>query len=304
MRVLREVREAACDAKVPLVTVLRRGAVLAYALAHEPFTEWVERELGGYPSGGALPTYRLHPASSFVRFTDPSRDRSRVEPVSWDGQPDAVRRYMDQRAGLREAAGAVELALADRRELTEAWPADLAINHATLGHDIGRGPVRAWKLIPRPAVAGSMEAIRNRLLLFTLELSADGDRDDAGRPDAILVADAFDAVVVHGTRRAGHGRPVPTGDAHRLHGALLAAGLDGSRASEIVHAARAERPSPPSGRPGEQVSRLVVAAVGERAKVYRAQVHSRVTAAIRQYWGASDPTTPTPSPKSTVVTSS
>lgn len=290
MRALREVREAVCDPKLPLATVVRRALILAYELAHEPFTEWLERELSGYPPGHPLPSFRLHAAPSLVRFADSSRDRSRVEPVARDGQTDAVRRFIDQRAGLREGVAAIEQALAERRELTEGWPSDLAINHATLGHDYRRGPVRAWKAIPRSAVAFTAEAVRNRLLLFVLEISGEADASgEAGglaRPPAPILADAFDAAILHGTRRGGHGRPVPQGDRWRLADALVAAGLDESRVAEVVQAAAGERPDPPSGPPSAEVSRAVAAAVGERTSSYREQIQGRVTTAIRQYWGA------------------
>jgi hypothetical protein len=221
-----------------------------------------------------------------VRFTDPDHAKARVEPVAWHGQTDAVRRFINQRAGLREGVAELKQAIEERRELVEAWPSHLAINHATLGQDRGRGPVRAWKAIPRNAIAATTESIRNRLLLFTLELSAGGEGEAAGAPDARLVADAFDAAVVNGTRRGNHGRPVLPGDAHRLMAALLAAGLDQARVADLVQVVAAERPDPPTGRPSAEVARVVVAAVGERTRALREQTNGRVATAIRQYWGA------------------
>jgi hypothetical protein len=55
---LREIQEAATEAKVPLPTVLRKCKILASRLRHEPLKEWTEWELNGYPSEETLPDYR------------------------------------------------------------------------------------------------------------------------------------------------------------------------------------------------------------------------------------------------------
>jgi hypothetical protein len=59
MSLLREIQEAAIDAKLPLATLLRKCKVLGARLGNGDFKEWVENELNGYTSTDDLPEYRV-----------------------------------------------------------------------------------------------------------------------------------------------------------------------------------------------------------------------------------------------------
>jgi hypothetical protein len=59
MSLLREIQEAAIDAKLPLATLLRKCKVLGARLGNGEFKEWVENELNGYTSTDDLPEYRV-----------------------------------------------------------------------------------------------------------------------------------------------------------------------------------------------------------------------------------------------------
>ncbi|MGH3118980.1 MAG: helix-turn-helix domain-containing protein [Gaiellales bacterium] len=55
---MREIQDAAVDARTPLPVVLRKCMVRAARLGHKPFKEWVDEELNGYPREAKVPAYR------------------------------------------------------------------------------------------------------------------------------------------------------------------------------------------------------------------------------------------------------
>jgi hypothetical protein len=59
MGLLQDIRDGAVDSQSDLNNLLRRCQILSHTLKHQPFREWVEHELNGYPKGAELPPYRI-----------------------------------------------------------------------------------------------------------------------------------------------------------------------------------------------------------------------------------------------------
>ncbi len=55
---LKEIRDAAVDANVPIANVLRKCAVLGAKLKNNELRDWALQELNGYKDGNDLPEYR------------------------------------------------------------------------------------------------------------------------------------------------------------------------------------------------------------------------------------------------------
>ena len=58
MSLLREIQNAAIDAKAPVSSVLLKCQLLASRLSYEPLSTWVDKELNGYAPDDELPDYR------------------------------------------------------------------------------------------------------------------------------------------------------------------------------------------------------------------------------------------------------
>ena len=58
MQLVKEIRNDVLDSSKSLTDALRRAKVLAASLGNQTFSEWVDRELNGYPDEGSVPDYR------------------------------------------------------------------------------------------------------------------------------------------------------------------------------------------------------------------------------------------------------
>ena len=73
MELLEEIQDGAIASSTDLTTVLRTCLRLAYKLAHDPFSRWVEHKLNGYPDDADLPDYRVLATQSYGDFYGPFR---------------------------------------------------------------------------------------------------------------------------------------------------------------------------------------------------------------------------------------
>src|SRR3990170_258590 len=71
MSLLRDIQDAAIDARIDISVVLRKCKVLAARLGNEAFKQWVEFELNGYKTIKDLPDYRILSVHSKGHFSGP-----------------------------------------------------------------------------------------------------------------------------------------------------------------------------------------------------------------------------------------
>jgi hypothetical protein len=67
---LREIQQELSSRDVDVETVLRKCKFLARRLHSEPFAQWVERELTGYPADADVPPYRIVKPHSYASFSN------------------------------------------------------------------------------------------------------------------------------------------------------------------------------------------------------------------------------------------
>jgi hypothetical protein len=85
-------------------------------------------------------------------------------------------------ADNRQGIAAVEdLLRSDEGAFTSPWPANAVVRYADRVYE-GMGMMHAWRVIPRGAVVGIVDGVRNRLLSFALELEQVAP--EAGESDA------------------------------------------------------------------------------------------------------------------------
>lgn len=172
MSLLREIQNAAIDSKTELADLLRKCKVLAARLKNPEFKQWVENELSGYRSSESLPDYRIFKVNSKGNFSGSFQSGLRNANIPLSCIDKEFHEYLTH-AYLTQPVAAMEALLKDiEGNPQEPWDPDLV---ALCGKQIYKGMncMQAWKVIPRGAVVETLEAVRNRILNFALELEAE-----------------------------------------------------------------------------------------------------------------------------------
>ena len=178
MSLLREIQEAAIDSEVELTTLLRKCKVLAARLGNVEFKQWVENELSGYDDVETLPEYRILNVNSKGHFSGPFQSGLRNADIPLSCMPKKYREnlahsYMMQPIAAMEAL----LEASDGGSAQEPWNPDLVAHFGQKIYE-GMNCMQAWKVIPITAVFASLDAVRNRILNFVLEIESEAP--DAG----------------------------------------------------------------------------------------------------------------------------
>lgn len=174
MSLLREIQNAAVDSKVNLATLLRKCKVLAARLGNKEFKDWVENELNGYKKeGDKLPSYRILQVNSKGHFSGPFGSGIRNADMPLMCLPEEMREVLGH-SYLREPAAAMEAIVekADSGIAQEPWNPNIVAMVAPLFYQ-NMHCVQAWKVIPINQMVGTLDAIRNKILNFALEIESE-----------------------------------------------------------------------------------------------------------------------------------
>ena len=170
MNLIHELRNDILDSKTSLSSVLRRAKVLAYMLKNEEFKTWLDREMNGYSAAeSVVPGYRRSIAINVGDFSGPFQSAMRSVPISTmhlDPRIHDVAKELLIVQGVRALESLVE---SGSHSLRLPWPGDMIAIVADKLFE-GYTCVAAWKLVPKSAILQVLEAVRNRLLTFVLEL--------------------------------------------------------------------------------------------------------------------------------------
>lgn len=179
MSLLRDIQAAAVDSKTDLATLLRKCKILAVRLKSREFKEWVEHELDGYPNIESLPPYRILKVMSKGHFSGPFGSGLRNADIPTMNIPQEIREYLEYShlTGSVASLESVTQGSGGRGVAQEAWPTDVvALMAERFYHNMVC--VQAWKVLPIPAMVGVLNAIRNKIINFALEIEAEAP--DAG----------------------------------------------------------------------------------------------------------------------------
>lgn len=160
-----EIQRDALDRSVPVTDLLRKALVVARKLEIDDLQKWVERELNGYPKSPDVPEYRM--VTGNVKGWNPFHGWIPVVFESPEEADAASRRAIGQSAAELESIlerndpeGQLHIPLPHRaqRALSES-----------MGFDTN------FSLFVSPAaIVRALDAIRNALLNWSLQLEADG----------------------------------------------------------------------------------------------------------------------------------
>ncbi len=199
MGLLQDIEAHAADRDRPLADLLRRCLILAYRLGHAPFRAWVERELNGYPQEAELPAYRYGlrgilkadlsgPMQSFVKNAN--------VPVTSIPEP-----YRESivRFDFRESVAELEdLVRASRAEGNGSVMRHVPVEvYANVTIYQGHSTMSLWAELSLAALVGVLDQVRNRALLFALEIEAENPAAGEAAPGSNPVAEARVAAIYH-----------------------------------------------------------------------------------------------------------
>lgn len=195
MTLLREIQDAASSDGTRVTSLLRRCKILAARLQSAELAAWVDLELDGYDSDADLPDYRKlghgEVKGNFVGGFGSALKNVPI-PIQCLG-PTLWEDYMGIK--MREGIGAYEdLVLGnDRAVFALIIPADFVLRFADQVYQ-GMNCLQAWQEIPRGTVVTVLDAVRNKILGFALDIEkenpqageADVSSDEAPVPSPIV----------------------------------------------------------------------------------------------------------------------
>lgn len=263
MKLLDEIEQGAASDGVPITTLLRKCLILTHRLNSKPATDWVERELNGYAPSDELPGYRklkMVIKANVVNYT--------MKYTGWTVPPAILGKNAE---ACSECLWKHSAAATDRLLATGEKGGPICLDMGDLmlvlnSSDAIEGQVlSAWGEVSNSQVANVLEAVRNRVLMFALNIQR--EYPDAGevetkmarteRPkvDQIFHTTVYgSANVVGSSQNSNIVLNVNTGDFAALSGALAAAGVSADDLKALREALSAE-PNSDGSRFGPKVSK-------------------------------------------------
>jgi hypothetical protein len=169
----------ATDNEQPLSVLLRKCLILAHELRNELLKDWVNSELNGYPAERELPDYRiLTTVGAIGVFTGQAWVQVQKSIPSNVLKPE--HRGWAERVKVSQSIKSLEHLLESEKDTVSfPWDANLVLVYQD---ELFSGWIlsSAYQSVPKSAIAGIVDTIRNRTLDMALELKSKvGDTDEA-----------------------------------------------------------------------------------------------------------------------------
>jgi len=184
MSLLRDIQDAAIDQSIDVTFLLRKCKVLAARLGNEEFNKWVDDELNGYKIIEDLPDYRILSVESKGHFSGYAGRSLRNANIPLSCIDKKFRKVLEKSYGMQPISAYVDL-LANSEgggSFQDPWPNDII---ALVGRDIYQhmNCLGAWKVIPRGSVVALVDAVRNSILNFVLQIEAEAPNAGEALPN-------------------------------------------------------------------------------------------------------------------------
>ncbi|OMC33427.1 hypothetical protein A5739_08790 [Mycobacterium colombiense] len=276
MSKLSDIIDAATTDTVSLAALLRMTKVLAARTDTPPLIDWVDNELGGYPSDAIIPEYRgPFPTQVLTHWSGPFGAEVKNLPYPSTALPEDMRQ-----AGFDytfyQAVSELERLAATQEILRAPWSAEsVAIlnqmmdsGYITSGVPM-HGLVGAYQQITPALIVSVLDQVRTRVLSFALELEKTAPH--AGEPGA-AVADASVVTHIVNTHIYGHGNVVAidspgaqqlggvkVDDLESLLTAVAGLGFSPQDVAELREAIEDDKAdqTTPQGKPGSRVAQFL-----------------------------------------------
>ncbi len=169
MTLLDDIRNDLLSETAPLTTTMRKAKVLASQIALSEFREWVDFELGGYPTDHDVPEYRSYRPINLGMLSGPFQSAATNVPLPTFGLPDGVKDFAEH-LHFRESIGELE-AMKSEGTFARKWPPEYVIAaRAHLEYSGNFVLIDAHQPIPGQVVSGVLDQVKNKLLDFVLVL--------------------------------------------------------------------------------------------------------------------------------------
>ncbi|MCY0853144.1 hypothetical protein [Cupriavidus sp. D39] len=169
MSLIRSIQAEAIEAATSVSSLLRKCKLLAARLDHAQLAQWVEQELNGYPDDADLPAYRVTRAYSYGNFAGPFSTATDLQ-IPVEILPEALQdHYRVARLGhaISYYEGLVQGAKPASVQLP--WNVALAIKYASKLTP-NMQCIAAWQQIPIGAIDRLLDAIKNAVLGYAIDL--------------------------------------------------------------------------------------------------------------------------------------
>lgn len=175
---LREIQDAATNDSVRVHALLLKARMLAARLRHDDFAAWIGHELDGYGNGVAVPSYRQgFRKTLFGTFVNFQYKVSNVQ-IPMSAFPDGLR-DLEMDFDVRFPISTVEsFANSKEESIKLVVPAELS-RYVRLYENAQC--VELWAAVPRHGFRAVLDAVRDKVLQYSIEIERVNPR--AGEAD-------------------------------------------------------------------------------------------------------------------------
>lgn len=157
------------NSDVKLSDVLRRTKLIAAKLGNDEFRAWVEKELNGYSNETEVPEYRRVASPPLGTFSGLMGKMVSNFAIPASYIPDYLEDFLKPVPLVQSVNELTEMA--KKEDLRRAWPPEAVLAlRDTLTMEDGSVVIEIYQPITSAAINGVLDAVRNRLQDFFLEL--------------------------------------------------------------------------------------------------------------------------------------
>ena len=171
MSLLKRIQDTTLEKDCDVATLLRLCKVFGAQADSAELVAWVGHELSGYPTAGDLPDYRIFRVTSKGHFSGPFGSGLRNADIPIYCLP---KKFQDtyRQAAVTESVGSLQSTVertAKDSTLQIPWPTEAV---ALFGQSMYENMhcIGAWKVISVSSLRGILDAVKTRVLDFTLAL--------------------------------------------------------------------------------------------------------------------------------------
>jgi hypothetical protein len=183
MGLLQDIETAATDSTIPIVDLLRKCKVLASRLRHQEFSDWINKELNGYPIPKEIPQYRRMVFNNPIgNFIGPYGSEYRNAPIPPSCIPEEIREMVTN-ANMAQPIAELEELSKTTKNLQHAWTGDLIAymdGQAEIYH--GMRLRHAHSVVSPAMLKGIVDTVRTRLLDYVLAIQIESPEVDSIKP--------------------------------------------------------------------------------------------------------------------------
>ena len=169
MSLLKRIQDTTLDQNCDVANLLRLCKVFAAQADAPDLTEWVAHELNGYTTDEGLPDYRRLRVTSRGHFSGPYGRNLRNADMPIQCLPKEYRETY-RFAAIKESVGSLQATATNAKDtLILPWPTEAVQFFGSKMYE-GMHCMQAWKILSAGALLGILDAVKTRVLDFTLAL--------------------------------------------------------------------------------------------------------------------------------------